>query len=353
MTKKQPIHPRAPGFSGRKALFPILGAAVLVLAALALGLLARPAPFPRLEIAGFRITREEYLRAMYQARSEVLAEHAAAGISLTDWSTGTALGDPCRLTAERATELLQESYAVSTLAVERGYLSDASFEALQQELEQLNQQRREALDSGAIVTGLPTFTMEDYLCYRASHLKLRFCNDPGNPENQVSAEDIQSRYASDRDKLYRQPDSVELAFLLAEGEEAEAQEEAFRQARELGSLAAALEELPQLRAYYREISVHPGNYAAYARSHADILAFAADLQSGELSQVIALEGWLCLVECRQRTAHNYVPLEEVRSVVVQSIRESRYDALIARRMADMAVDTDWKALIRFTADQLR
>ena len=53
--------------------------------------------FPRLEVAGFRITEEEYLRAMYQARNDVLSDHAAAGISLKDWSAETPLGDPCDL----------------------------------------------------------------------------------------------------------------------------------------------------------------------------------------------------------------------------------------------------------------
>ena len=62
--------------------------------------------FPRLEVSGFPVSREEYVRAMYQARNEVLSDHAAAGISLTDWSRETALGDPCKLVTERATQIL-------------------------------------------------------------------------------------------------------------------------------------------------------------------------------------------------------------------------------------------------------
>ena len=90
--------------------------------------------FPRLEVAGFRISQEEYVRAMYQARNDVLSDHAAAGISLKDWETETALGDPYRLTMERALEILSEYYAVGTLAVERGYLADASYEAMQKDM---------------------------------------------------------------------------------------------------------------------------------------------------------------------------------------------------------------------------
>ena len=50
--------------------------------------------------------------------------------------------------------------------------------------------------------------------------------------------------------------------------------------------------------------------------------------------------------------HQYVPLEEVESVVVQSIRESRYEALIAERMESTQIRGDLEAVYRFTAEQL-
>ena len=317
------------------------------------------ASFPRLEVAGFRVTEEEYLGAMYRARSDVLSEHAAAGISLMDWSKETALGDPCERTAERTLELLREYYAVSTLAVERGYLAGAGYDAMLEDMERINRQRQEALESGAVVTGLRKFTPEDFLTYRASNLRLQFCSDPNNPENQVTPGEIRERYEADKGKLYLLPDELELGFLLIQTtpEEARALQPELEQLRqsalEMGGLIPALEELPRLKDHYAEITVDRGTYSVYARSHGDILLCAEGLGTGDISQVFHQEGWLCLVECRRRTEHNYVPLEEVQSVVIQSIRESRYDALIAQRMADMEVDTDLKALYRFTAKQFR
>ena len=329
-------------------LLPLLCAAVLIPIFLR-------GSFPRLEVAGFRIGEQEYLQAMYRARNEVLSDHAAQGISLRDWERETPLGDPRELTVQRALEILAEYYAVSTLAVERGYLADAGYDAMLRELEQTNQQRKEALASGTIITGIPSFTVEDYLTYRSSGLKLQFCSDPDNPEYAVTPEEIRQRYEADRDSLYRQPDAMELRFLLADvpSGEAEELEKTFAQARELGDLAAAVKALPRLADCYQEISVHPGNYGAYARSHGDVLAWAAELQPGELSQVFRREDRLCLIECLGRTANTYVPLEEVESIVVQSIRESRYDALIARRMEEMEIAGDLKQLYRFTAEQLQ
>ena len=332
-------------------------ATVLGLAVLAAGLWALSSPLPRLEVAGHRITGEEYLRAMYQARNDVLSDHAAAGLSLTDWEAETALGDPCRLAADRALEILSEYYAVSTLAAERGYLADAGYDALVQELEEFNRRRQEALDAGEKITGLPSFTMDDYLTYRASDLRLQFCNDPANSEYQVTPEEIRQRYEADRDNLYRQPDELELAFLTADAAgDADELEQKFRAlatlAEERGGLTPALEEMPELAAFYQEISVTTETYTIYSRSHGDVLACADGLNTGDISQVFRQEGWLCLVECLERTDHQYVPLADVESVVVQSIRESRYDALIAERTEQAEIHGDLQALYRFTAAQL-
>lgn len=355
MAKKQHAAPRAPVFFGRTAAIAVLCVCVLV-PAVCLWFLS--APFPRLEVAGFRITEAEYRRAMYQARNDVLSCHAAAGTSLTDWGKETPLGDPVRLTAERALEILTEYYAVGTLAVEQGYLADAGYDAMLRDMEQINHQRQEALDSGAVITGFPHFTADDYIDYRASGIRLQFCNDPENPEYQVTDEEIKLRYEADRDTLYYQPDSMELAFVALDAApgEADALEQALQDLRQLAleadDLAAALEAYPNLIPGYQEISVHPDNYAVYDRTHSDILTCAAGLDSGDFSQVIRQEDWLCLVQCRQRRVHRYIPLEDVQSVVVQSIRESRYDALIAGRMENMEILGDLQALYRFTAEQL-
>ena len=134
MAKKQHIRPAMP--LRMKILLPVIAA--LLLCVLAVCLWPSAPQFPRLEVADFQIGREEYLRAMYEARNDVLSDHAAAGISLTDWSAETALGDPIMLTVDRALEILAEHYAVSTLACERGYLADAGFEAMKRDMDEIN-----------------------------------------------------------------------------------------------------------------------------------------------------------------------------------------------------------------------
>lgn len=344
MTKKQ---------HSRRATALVLCAAGLAAVMLAVCLWCLRDPFPRLEAAGFRVPEAQYRQAMYRARNDVLSAHATAGISLTDWDEETALGDPCRMVTERALEIMAEYYAVSTLAVERGYLADAGFEAMMEDLEDINRQRQEALDAGQVITGFPQFTMDDFLDYRAANIRLQFCNDPANPENHVTEDDIRQRYDADRDTLYHQPDSVALAFLaIDDAGQVQALEDLRQLALKTGSLAAALAEDPRLAAFYQEIDVHPGNYGVYDRSHSDILACAAGLNTGEISQVIRQDQRLYLVQCLRRTVHQYIPLEDVRSVVIQSIRESRYDDLIAARTEETQIRGDLQSLYRYTAAQL-
>ena len=335
----------------RRWCIPVLLAVLLTLA----GLLGCSPRFPLLEVGGFRITEAEYLRAMYRARNDVLSDHAAISHSLLDWSAETPLGDPRELTMERTLTLLREYYAEGTLAVERGYLADAGYDAMVQQMKEINGNRQEALDSGAVVSGFASFTVDDYISYRAASLRLQFCSDPQNPEYQVTPVELQQRYASDRDSLYQQPDSMELSFVVIDFPSDE-QEQALLQLRELametGDLAAAVAEQPLLQNHYRQISVDPGTYSAYERTMSDILFWADALQPGELSPVHSREGRLCLIQCLSRTDHSYVPLEAVQSVVEQSIRESRYDALIAARAEQLPVQVDPDRLYRFTAEQL-
>lgn len=358
MAKHTPRNPSNAPSPGRKSLPGILGGAVLVLLLAAVLLPQLSGRFPKLEIAGHRITREEYLQAMYQARNDILSDHAAAGISLKDWNEDTSLGSPRELLTLRTLEILTEYYAICDLAVERGYLADASYEAMLRDMQDINRQRQEALESGAVVTGIPQFTAGDYMTYRASNLRILFTNDENNPEIQVTPEEIHQRYDADKENLYALPDTMELSFLrintAPEETDALAGElEALRQlALEKGSLAQALAEMPRLKAYYEEISVDRGSYSIYYRSHGDILSYAQTLQAGDISEVFRQDGQLCLVQCHRRTQGTYASLEDVQSVVVQSIREDRYEALIAARMDASQVDADLPALIRFTADHL-
>lgn len=343
---------------GHKKKWLCLAAGALLLVGLSAWLVGREEPFPSLQVGAHSVSREAYDWALSQARKDVLSQHAAAGIALTDWTEENDLGIPYQLAADRAVELLKEYYAVSTLAVERGYLNDSSFEAAAQAREEYNRQRRQTLESGGIVTGITAFTLPQFINYRVSALRRQFTSDDTNPEMTVTQVDIQERYEQDKDALYQAQDTLSLGVIVLDPQPEELEElrqelEELRQnTLEQGSLAEAAQGSDAFRELYQQLDISNSNYAAYARSHADVLTWSENLQAGEISQVYSVEGRLCLIQCLSRDPQSYVALESVASVVTQVIREDRYDALVKQRAGAMEATGDWEALRRYCAGQL-
>lgn len=333
----------------------IAAAAVLAVAAF-FGVKAWQDSRPLLEVDGHQIGKEEYSWAMYAARDDILSQHAASGISPIQWDVETELGMPYEMVAERAVEILQEFYAVMSLAEERGYLEDGTFAALKAEQEEGNRQREEAIAAGEIITGLSHFDLQQYIDYRISGLRRQFCDDETNPEMTVSESDILQRYEEDKARLYAMEDTLELHYVQISAEDTAAMEEAVGQLRQAaadcGSLQEAVAENPQLQEYYQELTLEGENYGSYSRVYEDILAYCESLQTGELSEVICVGSEIYLIECVQRIENGFQPLDSVRSVVKSAIQKSRYDDLIAQRTGEMEAEYDAARLYRYTAEKL-
>lgn len=314
---------------------------------------------PLLEVDGYKISREEYSWAMFAARDDVLSVHAAAGISPIQWGTETELGMPYEMVAEQAVQILREYYAVSALAEERGYLEDGSFTALQEQLERENRQRAEAIAAGEIITGLSSYDLEQYIAYRTAGLRRQFCDDDRNPEMLVTDDEIRRRYETDKASLYIMEDSLSLNYIeifTAEEEASAAWEADVRLLRQAvldgSSLEEAVKSMPRLQEFYQELRMDGENYAAYARGYADLLAYSAKLQTGDVSEVICEGGVIFLIECIERIDNDYQPLENVYAVVERSIQEERYDALIAERTQQIKAAYDAADLYAYTAQRL-
>lgn len=339
---------------GRKSAIPVWLCAVALLSVLAWMIPKQRQTQPKLNIAGYEIREEAYNWAMYKARNEVLSLHSAAGISPVVWDVRTELGLPQEMVADRAVEILKEFYAVGVLAMERGYLRDASFEALQEECQAVNESNREDIDAGSIVTGLKHYTLERYIDYRNAGLRLQFCHDETNPENVVTEQELRLRYEQDKDKFYGLPDSFVLHWIeIWDRPELEPQVEQLRQgAVEAGSLIQALETDSQLKSYFCDVSFDGRQYATYEREYSLLLSYAGELNTGEISQVICENGCIWLVECVERKENGYEDLDSVASVVLAAIREERYDALVTQLAGQINAEYDTEALYRYTARQL-
>lgn len=340
---------------GRGAVISLsIGAAVLLFSLLGIWGISRGPERLRLKVAGDEIGEEAYSWAMYKARNEILSMHSAAGISPVEWDVRTELGLPSEMVSDRAVEILKEFYAVGTLAVERGYLEDAGFDALEQARQALNKSKQEAVASGGIVTGLTSYSMERYIDYRNESLRRQFCDDEANPEMVITEQELTERYEQDKDRFYALPDSFRLSWIQVQNQPQ--LEEQLGQLRvdavESGSLTKALEQYPQLAVFHREEYFDGGNYAAYEREYSFLLACADELQRGEFSRVICQDGQIWLIACVERKENGYADFGSVAAVVKGNIRKERYDALVTSLAGQISAEYDAGALYSYTAGRL-
>lgn len=360
MAKKQT---RTASKTAKKNRLPLFVLSVLLIVLLIAGMFAcaeAPSEKKLLEIDGFSVFEEEYRWAMYAARDDILSALSEIGVAPVQWESETPLGVPCQLIAERAVELLREYYAVSTLAVERGYLSDAGFSALQKQREADNAARESAISAGEHLTGLRSYDLPQYIQYRADAIRRQYCDDKSIPEMNITEEELRLQYERDKDALYVQQDDLILCYIDVSAAEAGLSEDALLSeltalragAQRLGSLEEALAEHPLLQGFYQTAEIDDGTYAAYARAQETLLLNAQSLRVGELSEVAYDSGSYLLIECVQRVARDYISFESLRSVLERSVQEEKYDTLIAQRTAAIAAEYNAELLYRYTAEQL-
>ena len=312
-----------------------------------------------LKIDGNSFGEEAYNWAVFSARDDVLLSDSTS----ENEDSGDISESFYEDVAERAVKILQEYYAVSSLAVECGYLQDPSFTALMEELEEENEKRRADIADGQVVTGLASYDLDQYIQYRAETIRRQYCADSSNPGMDITESEMRQRYEKDKTVFYTQEDDLDLYYIeINTGEmrmsaqEAEALESEVailrEEAVECGSLKDALEKAPELRQYCNILSVDGAEYASYARTYVDLLSYAEGLDTGDISELINENGNIFLIECTARVKNDYVSFENAFSMLERSVREDRYNDLIRERIAQQTVMYDADMLYRYTKQQL-
>lgn len=315
-------------------------------------------------IDGNKVDEKEYRCAMFSARDDILAQMNKSGDPRMIWNAQTDLVVPYEMVAERAIQILREYYAVSSLAVEYGYLESAGFGALTEQLKKENEYRAAAIAAGEPVTGLVSYDLDQYIQYRMDAIRRQYCQDAGNPGMDISETELRQQYEQDKGSLYTQADDLYLSYIEIDTNSMELSEqelivletevELLRQkAVACGSLQEALTQFPNLRQYCAKLAIGGNEYAAYAKSYATLLCYADGLQTGDISDMISEYGTIFLIECTERVKNDYVPFESLTSVLEQSVRNQRYDCMIQERIFQSKIEYDAEKLYQYTGQQLR
>lgn len=152
-----------------------------------------------LKIDGEEVSAEEYIQTMKDKEYKITVyfkEQYDAKTGGDFWEVSFGDETPYKKLADDTLEELKYRHAIFAVAEAKGYLEDASYPALKQQMEEENQKRQEKIDRGEPVYGLSEYTLDLYLEYEMSSLKEQYCNDENNEDMKVTEDELEQLYNS-------------------------------------------------------------------------------------------------------------------------------------------------------------
>lgn len=153
----------------------------------------------QMQINGQRVSDEEYIQTINEKQYDVTVyfkENYDAQVDAGFWEKSFDGEVPYKKLADETVEELKYRHAIFDIAKEKGYINDADYDSLKQQMEEENQERERKKEKGEPIYGLTQYTMDLYLEYQMSSIKEQYCNDETNKDMEVSEEELREYYNS-------------------------------------------------------------------------------------------------------------------------------------------------------------
>lgn len=311
-------------------------------------------------INGTKIDKEEFLAAASQRRYEVadyFSGKSGGNVDSGFWEREIEGEIPCQKLADAAIEELKNFHAVYSLAAEKGYIEDDDYQSFLTRWESENKIRKEKIENGEAVYGLSEYSLDLYKEYEMDTLQKKYCEDLEN-EGMDITEDDRMKYYEEHKEYYSQEDDRILDYIQIPYETENISEDKVQELKESltfvykhmdkdHSLSALAGENENLSSYYKHADVTAAELSFYAKTDSDILEYAWDLGEGESTAVLDENGCLYLIECTERKANDAIPMDEIKDNINKTLREERYDEIIAERALNSSVECNMKQVYSF------
>ena len=307
-----------------------------------------------------KIDKEEFLAAASQRRYEVTSYFSGKSGGNVDsdfWEREIEGEVPYQKLAEAAIEELKYFHAVYSLAAEKGYIENDDYSSFLERWESENKIRKEKIEKGEAVYGLSEYTLDLYKEYEMDTLQKRYCEDLEN-EGMNITDDDRMQYYEEHKAYYNQEDDRILDYIQIPYEEENISEDQVQELKESltsvykqmdqdHSISALAEEDENLSSYFMHADVTAAELSFYAKTDSDILEYAWDLGEGESTAVLDENGCLYLIECTKRKANDAIPMDEIKDNINKTLREERYNEIIAERALHASVECDMEQVYSF------
>lgn len=313
-----------------------------------------------LEIDGTKINKEEFLDAAAKKKYEVISyftQGTGNNVDAGFWEEDRDGEIPYKKLADAAVDDLRYVHAVYSLAREKGYIEDDSYQGLIKRWMVENQERKQKIAKGEAVYGLSEYTLDLFREYEMDSLQKRYCGDTGNEGMTISDEDRQVYYEAHRENYRREADRTFDYVKIPYGEEGLGQEEISSLRESLTAVykkmdgAHTLAELAgadkKLAPYLEHVQVTAGELSVLSRTIGDVLEYGWELAEGESTAVLDEYGCLYLIACTEKKENEDAALEEVKDHINKALREERYEAMIQERAKNSQTEGDMDRIYFF------
>lgn len=352
-------------FARSTLLWGIITVAGLALCAIVLALLLKKPSQPALslKIGGQTIPSEVFQLILQQNRSDVVSMYANQGLSTAQssfWRTEVDGKSPAQALLERTMQDLQELAAAYQMAQSCGLDLQGGLGGVMERMEAENAQRRAKLEAGEHVYGLQSYTLQTYLSYETDGIASQYCSNTDYPGMDISQSQLHEYYQEHLDQ-YQKYDDISFSYLkvdlnqLEDGQKQTIQTQAdrlaqeIRQGEDLQQKAAAYNALSP---YVTHVDILSDQAASYSRSIGDVMELGWDLQPGEDTGLMELNGFLFLIQCTSRVEYDYQSFEQVQSVILSQMRRERYQDLLQQTADSLDIEADLPELETFIIKEM-
>ncbi|HFR3976770.1 TPA: hypothetical protein ACHVI3_000884 [Streptococcus suis] len=311
-----------------------------------------------LVIEGQAVPKQELQREVLDQKNSVgqyYFQKYQAEIDTEFWTKDFSGEKPLEDLSKIVLENLRHQYAARSLAVQSQVIDKIDYAAFYQRFQDANNQRQSAIQSGQLVYGVNQFSESIFLGYELDQFKSAYTANEQLPDMQVSDEDALAYYEAEKDRLFWSYDDMNFQYIRVyygsldlrpeEVDKIRSDMETIRTLLESGvDMEVAIQDYPHLKEYYSEEDLLSGEVSSYYDYIGEVLDIALELQADEISPVTDQNTSLVLVKMKNKTEHDYVPFEEVRSVIDKHIREERYLKLLDKKSKELEVKVDQEVL---------
>ncbi|SFF05126.1 PPIC-type PPIASE domain-containing protein [Paenibacillus algorifonticola] len=308
-----------------------------------------------MEVGGLPVTEAEFLLYMDKERGAVTNYFNVtygAEDSEAYWTETFGAERPIDKLKQQAMNEAVKGKTLQLLAVEKGLVTDSSFQSFVNQWEKNNTERGESLDQGQAIFGLAQYDLSQYYFYSLSQLRLDLEEQLGEEALKVTKEEVKDRYQFHAAKFENQTQITfnELSVSYS-NEEREAAGEKIKLALKLLDSGTPFEEVG--RKYgkdgIRQSTLVLNEQASPLKADSMLKQAAEKLKAGEHSAIIDRGSSFSIIQMINKNEQYAVPIATLESQLQSEVLHHKFERYVAEKVKAVKISINQEAFDRLKA----